>query len=333
MPNEMTIDNTDPHLNELKKQLAPFRSMDVEDYSPVLLGGRGFGDPYLYILADLFKSLSECEFYFLPPEEAERLTSYAREVLELLKGSKSQNPSPEGRNKSGVFSRDLYNNCFNLVSSTIAYWKVKTLDVQEQQREFNNVTKELEGIRTEATRLLRNVKETVQEVTVAQEAVHFDKESKAHKKSAYGWLVSLILLALLTFYFAWDSYSFNEELLLHTEMRGSPATINTAQALQYGISKLVLFSLLIGGLFWCGRIYRAHRHNYVVNKHRVNALGSFKTFVNSTQDPQTKNAVLLQATQCIYTPQSSGYVTQEAETGNSPHILEIVKGVAEGKAK
>jgi hypothetical protein len=70
---------------------------------------------------------------------------------------------------------------------------------------------------------------------------------------------------------------------------------------------VIVFSLLLSGMLWVGRIYRAARHNYVVNKHRQNALRTFETFVKSA-DPQIKSAVLLQTTGCIFTAQNTGYV-------------------------
>lgn len=113
------------------------------------------------------------------------------------------------------------------------------------------------------------------------------------------------------------------------DARGA-AALTTAQSIQLGLAKLLLFSFLVGGIVWSGRVYRAHRHNYVVNKHRQNALSTFKTFVSSTQDQQTKNAVLLQATQCVFAPQVTGYITQENEASGTPQILEIVRGISEG---
>jgi hypothetical protein len=79
------------------------------------------------------------------------------------------------------------------------------------------------------------------------------------------------------------------------------------------------------------RTYRAHRHNYVINKHRQNALQTFRAFSQQANaDPATKSAVLLQATQCIFAPQATGYTTQEADSNYSP-IIEIVRAVTGDK--
>ncbi len=92
--------------------------------------------------------------------------------------------------------------------------------------------------------------------------------------------------------------------------------------------KLIIFSVLFAALIWVGRIYRAHRHNYIINKHRQNALSTFETFVKAASDEQTKSAVLLQATQCIFSPQHSGYISKESEPSTYPQVLEIIRGIS-----
>ncbi|MFC1693182.1 hypothetical protein ACFL1R_06730 [Candidatus Latescibacterota bacterium] len=101
---------------------------------------------------------------------------------------------------------------------------------------------------------------------------------------------------------------------------------NGLQSIQFGIAKLVIFSVLYTATLWIGKIYKSQWHNYIVNKHRQNALSSFETFVEATSDEQTKNAVLLQATNSIFSPQNSGFIPG-TEHSTSPQILEIIRGV------
>jgi hypothetical protein len=84
--------------------------------------------------------------------------------------------------------------------------------------------------------------------------------------------------------------------------------------------------MLLSASVWCGKSYRAYRHNAVVNRHRQNALATFEAFAKAASDAETKNAVLLQATQCIFSPQQTGYVSGEPETA-MPQVLEIVRNV------
>ena len=88
--------------------------------------------------------------------------------------------------------------------------------------------------------------------------------------------------------------------------------------------KILICGVLISATLWAGEIYRAHRHNYLVNKHRADALTTFETFVRGTSEPQTKDAVLIQATQCIISSQPSGYIAQENDGGVYKKIFELV---------
>jgi hypothetical protein len=131
--------------------------------------------------------------------------------------------------------------------------------------------------------------------------------------------------------FAWNAYVTYEEFLKAAASQQTNP-ISTGQSIQLSIAKLLFFSLLVGAVVWIGRIYRAHRHNYVLNRHRQNALGTFNTFVDSAHDAQTKSAVLLQATQAIFVIQPTGYISQEMDSGGLPQILEVVKTVIQGSS-
>ena len=104
--------------------------------------------------------------------------------------------------------------------------------------------------------------------------------------------------------------------------------LTTSETIQLVIAKVILFSLLLSALVWAGRVYRSHQHNFVVNQHRQNALASFETFAEAAKDDQTKSAVLLQATNCIFAPQTSGYADSSAEATGSPQVMEIIRNMA-----
>ncbi|HUO14726.1 MAG TPA: hypothetical protein VMX38_07050 [Verrucomicrobiae bacterium] len=153
------------------------------------------------------------------------------------------------------------------------------------------------------------------------------------------WLIATLILALASGYLAWVNYSRTMDVFMSVAKqtlgggaeKSAPAE-NAAVTVQLALAKIIAFSILLSAVLWSGRIYRAHRHNYVVNKHRQNALSTFEAFAKATEgDNATKNAVLLQATQCIFSPQTTGYLPQEKEPEGSTQILEVIRGVASGK--
>ena len=90
--------------------------------------------------------------------------------------------------------------------------------------------------------------------------------------------------------------------------------------------RLLILSLLYFGMVWSSKNYLAHRHNVVVNKHRANALKTFQSFVEGAEgDSQTKNAVLIQATTAVFSPQKSGFLRKESDTQAPNRIIEILQ--------
>lgn len=59
---------------------------------------------------------------------------------------------------------------------------------------------------------------------------------------------------------------------------------------------------------------------------RIACACTFDVFVKAASaDDQTKNAVLLQATQCIFSPQSAGCLASEKEPEGSSQLVELVR--------
>jgi hypothetical protein len=105
-----------------------------------------------------------------------------------------------------------------------------------------------------------------------------------------------------------------------------PKSLPTSLTLQFAIAKVILFTIGLSAAYWSARVYRSHRHNFIVNKHRANALTSFQEFVATAADQEVKNAVLLQTTSCIYAPQPTGFSSSNDTDGDSPlKVLEIVR--------
>ena len=197
--------------------------------------------------------------------------------------------------------------------------KVASLNhMRQEQREQSSATQlELQSV-------LESVRRAAEEVGVAQHSIYFREEAGDHERASRYWLWTTGVLGLLTGGLGvW---------LVLAYYWGLP-NLSPAQSIQLALAKLLVFSVLFTGLLACGRIYRAHRHNFVINKHRQNALSTFETFVKAANDEPTKNAVLLQATQCIFAPQITGYVHQEQESGGPFAAIELMSGLVASQAK
>lgn len=285
----------------------------------------------------LFRDIKDANLDNVPHDRINQLIQSVMEARNSFKKVKEFNPA--GQNNP-VQVRDTliqniasqYQSHFEQVAPIIAYAVRKGTDFEKLEENARKSVGEIEKIKrdqeekskvliAEINDTLEKVRKAAAEVGVAQHAIHFMEEAQAHYKKTWYWLAATILLAVITIgYGVFNIWYYTTKIL----------SVPTPQLVQITISKIIVFSILYFGIIWTGKIYKSHWHNYVVNKHRQNALSSFETFVKATSDDQTKNAVLLQATQSIFSQQNSGFVSQDSEPAASPKILEIIRNIASG---
>lgn len=101
---------------------------------------------------------------------------------------------------------------------------------------------------------------------------------------------------------------------------------DTTELVQLAISRIVVLGLMFAITVWCGRIYRATKHQQMVNRHRANALKTFQAFVQSSSDPVMQDAILMETTRSIFAITPSGYLGNEASSPDlGSKTVEIVK--------
>jgi hypothetical protein len=165
---------------------------------------------------------------------------------------------------------------------------------------------------------LKTARDMAAHAGVATHAQKFGTTSDEHTAASKWWLVTAVVLLLTTITIALI-------ILLRFPTQGE---LKDAATVQRIIGKAVAISILYFSALWSAKNYRTHRHLAVVNSHRQNALNSFDAFVHAAGgDDQTKNAVLLETTRCIFAPVNTGYLgTEDDPQGN--RIIEIFKTVS-----
>jgi len=94
--------------------------------------------------------------------------------------------------------------------------------------------------------------------------------------------------------------------------------------LQIFLAKILLLSFFSVVFYQIARNYNANMHLYTLNKHRENSLRAFQTFVTSTDDPQTKDTVLTQATKAIFEAGNTGYVSSKEGSSSALETVKII---------
>jgi len=246
---------------------------------------------------------------------------------------KGFNPSNHGVNaraqRDAILQqvRDTYDNAFEQVMLARSFLTKTTTDFEQLEADAQRSVARLDKVFKEqqeglskkveaAEQALASVRRLAAETGVSEHSKYFREEADQHRSSANRWLVATGVLAVGTVAFGVWSYAYHLKL---AQVVPTPALI------QLTIAKLIVFSILVTGVVWTGQVYRAHRHNYVVNKHRQNALSTFQAFAQAAEDPQTKSAVLLQAMQSVFAPQQTGFSERGPEGASAPQVLEIVR--------
>ena len=294
------------------------------------------GLPLFHLVRNLFKDIDTDALHSLPLAKLGDIETYLNEALQRFK--LIQEFTLEAHRENPVAHRDRliselrnqYHHWFDNLHTIIAYTigKGATLEQLQQRAEEalaridaseKEIAKKIQDMEQSADEILLKMRQAAQEIGVSQHAFHFKEEADMHRRAAHRWLWAAGLLALLTVVLG--GYAFRWHWMHSSQVAGS-------QMLQLAISKVVVFSILITATVWAGRIYRAHRHNEVLNRHRQNALTTFETFAAAASDQQVKDAVLLQATQCIFLPQATGYTSPEPESASLPQVHEFIRHVS-----
>lgn len=192
----------------------------------------------------------------------------------------------------------------------------KTVD-EDRSRAFEALQEKIEVEAAHAREILATK-------IIAHHSSLFAAEAKQHRWVARGWLVATMCATVVTACFAVRSYAeFASSLQAAAEASNADMFNRLQLAAAYrAVSKLVVLSILGSFTVWLSRLYRASKHNDVINQHRHIALASFEAFAIATEkDPAVKHAVLLQASGAIFAPQPTGY--GDAST-DSPAIQQAV---------
>lgn len=192
-------------------------------------------------------------------------------------------------------------------------------ELEPLQQQLASASSVAQGQLDEIKSLVALARQGVQDVGISQHAKHFSTEAGRHDRLSQLWLVATVVAAIGLVVLSIG----NLDIVLDGAFpRDLP------EAISQGTAKFFLFSVIASVTFWCGRMYRSHQHNSVVNRHRQNALNSFQTFVSSTEDSATKNAVLVQATQSIFAPQHSGFSHTDSDPVVGAAVLEVAKSAS-----
>ena len=212
----------------------------------------------------------------------------------------------------------------NQVNATVAE-AVQNLSAEgDRAQTINAEAEEKESERQkEFSDLKLEVQNQLARKPISQYKQIFADQAKKHRNTARGWLV---VTGVLTLAFGGIFVWLLQEL--------GPAGSELPLVLQNLLTKGFFLSLIYLLLNRCIKNYTAEKHLETVNCHRQNALETFDAFVAAAEgDRETRDAVLLAATNCIFDANQSGYLAAKTSRSESTSpIQHVVKTIPFGKS-
>jgi hypothetical protein len=180
----------------------------------------------------------------------------------------------------------------------------------------NNFGAQTADIIKKVQEALRVAEEVSNNTAAVKEAEHFESECKAHKRASWCWL--FITVAIM--------FTIIGSVIGHLipELRLADSI---DEMVRVALPRVVILTIAYFALVWAARNYAASRHNFIVNRHRSNALSTFRAFYQGSSDLAIKNAVLMQATACVFSAQTTGYLKEEAVAQEHNKIAELISAV------
>ena len=202
-----------------------------------------------------------------------------------------------------------------IYSGRVQHWLSGARDEYNTTKEVREKTQEELAAATEAARVAR---ELAGAAGAAEFTAAFRTQAEAARSSSQRWLwatgVAFVLAAVTTLTF----------VILHGNgIPPSPTT--TADAIIYLGWRVGTVGLLFGASIWCGRHYRAHRHNYEVNQHREACLENMQAFQRAVEDQAVKDMVVLEFSRAAAQGMPTGFISgrAEARADMSPQVLSL----------
>ena len=277
--------------------------------------------------------LSTMPLSHLADQAAQNIAAYIPNVaayLQQIDEFKLQGNVEENRDSIAANLKAAVEGLLAAASQWIAYLAYKRGDLEESVKQTETALAEAKTKLDDANAYAATRRGEIDEiVALAREASasagvatfthEFDREAKRLAVGSKKWLGAVVVLAILTSVAALVSFYWPT----------LPGDAKGWATLRHVVAKVSVIAIFFTGTIWCGRIYRALTHQRSINRHRALSLKTFQAFVQATDDPATRDAVLMAATKSIFGNVPTGFVDERgAPQDTSVNILEIGKSAS-----
>lgn len=334
-------DRDRPVFENTRKAIEFVLGLDASLYSrKAELGQLSFDDSAKIIEAvkSLFSDLDPGRLYLLPPDILELIIQYTAQLSAVLESiSNFSLALGQGVNERSNIQEQLIsikNHFIRNLLPYIAYFIASNSGGAERSEQLNLEVKAFQFSAAEARKSLeqqledsRQVVEAIRsqsaETGIATEANNFSEAAKKHGEKARAW-VFLTAFALLT-----------SIILTIISLLWSYKNLESANnfvIVNFITTKFIILGICFYAINLSGRNFMSHKHNEEVNRHRMKALQTYKSFVEGVSDSNVKDAILSHAANAVFAPQDTGFIKGQ-ELPQTNQMLDFVSRAATAAPK
>ena len=220
-------------------------------------------------------------------------------------------------------------NFLNFITSIMGFLHFYRDKIAEKDwnKKFAKITKVVEASEEkgeELNKILEGARQASVETGTAGFSGAFEKEAKKLKWISRTWLGLTVILVIITYFVISTIWE---------EVKSIPQDFFTEQnylfkAIQFTILRVIILSLPISGMWWCARQYKVLSHLATLSRHRALSLNTLNAFLNATEDPEIKNAILLEVSRAVFQAGQTGFLEGHDNPPTTfSHIREISKNI------
>lgn len=170
--------------------------------------------------------------------------------------------------------------------------------------------------------MVKSVQDAAELQGITRQGKEFHRAAREHWLASLGWAIGAVVLAGTLL---WSVFEITR--LGQPPPRPEESWTVAANLSHYAARALVV-SLLSFLMVVCVRNFRAAKHNQVLNRHRWGALMTFREFKAAAENGAVEDAVLLHATEAVFSTQASGY--DDGRVGGT-HVSEVLAALKNTK--
>jgi hypothetical protein len=274
-------------------------------------------------IVELFEKLPVSTLELLPENELDIVKAQADSIYQLFQQIiEFDIDVGDVKNRQALLIEKLksaYQSQFTQIFPLVSYSIARTVDfnrLEEQGRaavqavrdQTETLMEEITRQQREAARILDDVRKIAAERGVSQEAFYFKGEADNHASEAKVWRNWTITVSIGVGLYGVST------LFIHKIPFLSP--VNTYETIQLMAGKLIVFFILVYMLSICAKNFLSNRHNEIVNRHRQNALMTYKSLVDAGSTSEARDVILNHAASSVYQLHDTGF-TKAVDPGGS----------------